>query len=35
VLERGQILEEGSHNQLMAASGRYAELFDVQARGYR
>lgn len=35
VLERGQILEEGSHSQLMAASGRYADLFDVQARGYR
>ena len=35
VLERGQMLEEGSHTQLMAAGGRYAELFDVQARGYR
>lgn len=35
VLEHGRILEEGSHSQLMAAGGRYAELFDVQARGYR
>jgi ATP-binding cassette subfamily B protein/ATP-binding cassette subfamily C protein len=35
VLDGGRILEEGSHHQLMAAGGRYAELFDVQARGYR
>lgn len=35
VLDGGQVLEEGSHQQLMAIGGRYSELFDVQARGYR
>lgn len=35
VLDGGQVLEEGSHQQLMAAGERYSELFDVQARGYR
>lgn len=35
VLDRGRILEEGDHGQLMAVGGRYADLFDVQARGYR
>lgn len=31
----GTILEEGSHDELMALGGRYAELFDLHARGYR
>ncbi len=35
VLERGTILESGSHEQLLAANGRYAELFNLQAEGYR
>ena len=35
VLDQGRVLEEGSHEQLMASGGRYAGLFDVQARGYR
>jgi ATP-binding cassette, subfamily B, bacterial len=35
VLQAGQVLEIGSHAELMAAGGRYAELFDLQARGYR
>jgi ATP-binding cassette subfamily B protein len=35
VLERGRIVETGSHEQLMAAHGRYAELFEIQARAYR
>ena len=35
VLDQGRILEEGDHDQLLAARGRYASLFDVQARGYR
>ena len=35
VLENGSILENGSHEQLMALDGRYAELFNLQAEAYR
>lgn len=35
VLEGGRVLEEGSHAALMARGGRYAELFTLQAEGYR
>lgn len=35
VLEAGAILEEGSHAALMAAGGKYAELFELQASRYR
>jgi ATP-binding cassette subfamily B protein len=35
VLEKGEILEIGSHTELLAREGRYAELFNLQAMGYR
>lgn len=35
VLEKGKIVEQGSHQQLVALGGRYAELFELQAAGYR
>ena len=35
VLENGQIREQGTHNHLVALGGRYAELFELQAAGYR
>ncbi len=34
VLEQGRILEQGSHAQLLASEGRYAQLFRLQAEGY-
>ena len=35
VLEHGRLLELGSHDALLAQNGRYAQLFTLQARGYR
>ncbi len=35
VLDKGQLLEVGSHEELLAMNGRYAELFHLQAKGYR
>lgn len=35
VLEGGKILEEGSHQELMKRNGLYAELFEIQAQGYK
>lgn len=35
VLEGGKLVEEGTHLQLMALSGRYAEMFEMQAASYR
>ncbi|MCU7731126.1 ABC transporter ATP-binding protein/permease [Actinoplanes sp. KI2] len=34
VLADGRIAESGTHDELMLADGRYAELFHTQARGY-
>ena len=34
VLEKGHIIEQGTHDQLVAAEGRYAKLFSLQAQGY-
>jgi len=35
VLENGRVAEAGAHDDLMASRGRYAELFELQASGYR
>lgn len=35
VMERGKIAEVGTHDELMAANGRYCQMFDAQAAWYR
>jgi ATP-binding cassette, subfamily B, bacterial len=35
VLADGQVEAIGTHDELLAAGGRYAELFELQAAGYR
>ncbi|MEO5998826.1 MAG: ABC transporter ATP-binding protein [Chitinophagaceae bacterium] len=35
VLEKGMLIEIGSHEELLEKDGRYAELFNLQAMGYR
>ena len=35
VIEKGRIVEQGSHEQLMQLGGQYAYLFSLQAQGYR
>lgn len=35
VLDGGRVLEAGTHAELQATGGRYAELFELQAAGYR
>jgi ABC-type transport system involved in cytochrome bd biosynthesis fused ATPase/permease subunit len=34
VLDHGHITERGTHDELMACGGGYAELFTLQARAY-
>jgi ATP-binding cassette subfamily B protein len=35
VLDEGRLIEGGTHAELVAAGGRYAQLFALQAAGYR
>ena len=34
VLHQGRLLEHGTHQELLAAGGQYADLFQMQAAGY-
>ncbi len=35
VIEQGEVLETGTHEELLKANGRYATLFSLQAQGYK
>jgi ATP-binding cassette, subfamily B, bacterial len=35
VMEKGRIIEDGSHDKLTRLAGRYAEMFELQAASYR
>ncbi len=35
VLEQGQVVEQGSHESLLAEGGKYARMFKLQAEGYQ
>jgi ATP-binding cassette subfamily B protein len=35
VIENGKVIERGTHEQLMELNGHYANLFSLQAAGYR
>lgn len=35
VMEKGRLIELGSHDELLRLGGRYARLFEIQAQGYR
>jgi ATP-binding cassette subfamily B protein len=34
VLQHGELMESGTHEELIAKKGMYAELFNLQAKGY-
>ena len=35
VIGGGRVTEMGTHQELLRAQGRYAQLFELQAAGYR
>ncbi len=35
VLEKGRLIEQGTHEELIGAGGVYHELYEIQARAYR
>jgi len=34
-MDQGEMIQLGSHEELLQQEGRYAELFHLQAQGYR
>ncbi len=35
VLDGSRVAEVGTHDELMARGGRYAELYEIQAKAYQ
>jgi ATP-binding cassette subfamily B protein len=35
VLNEGSVVEQGTHDELVAKGGKYARMFSLQAEGYR
>lgn len=35
VLNEGSVVEQGTHEELVAKGGKYARMFSLQAEGYR
>ncbi|MEY2571554.1 MAG: ATP-binding cassette, subfamily bacterial, partial [Acidimicrobiaceae bacterium] len=35
VLDGSRVVEQGTHDELLARHGTYAELYETQAAGYR
>ena len=35
IMDRGQIVERGTHEQLLAMGGLYSQLYETQFRGER
>ena len=35
MLDHGKICEEGTHEELLKAGGKYAELYEIQSKYYR
>ncbi len=35
MMEKGEIIEQGTHEELIALNGKYAEMFNLQAERYR
>lgn len=35
VMEKGKIIESGSHNELLRLGGKYAQMYKIQGERYR
>ena len=35
IFDQGRIIESGTHEELVALGGRYAQMYEVQARAYQ
>jgi len=35
IFDQGRVIESGAHDELLALGGRYAEMYEIQAKAYR